>query len=116
MIAKSAHSVDLIISEIGDLDLVARGEAWKKASGLGVPMFFPNQRDPVIHFWGGKIEVFREWLTPNPWTTDILIDHADWFAGFRFVRPEYVLTYKWYLNREKDQPLFELLRKSLTGR
>jgi hypothetical protein len=102
-----------IIPQIGDLDLVARGPAWEKASRLGVPLISQNTRDPIIHFYGGKIEIFREWWTPRPWTTDVLIDHADWIAGFRFARLEYVLTYKWYLNRPKDQPHLESLRQSL---
>lgn len=102
-----------IIPQIGDLDLVARGPAWERACRLGVPMISNNTLDPIIHFYGGKIEVFREWWMPRPWTTDILIDHADWIAGFRFARLEHVLTYKWFLNRPKDQPHLDSLRRML---
>src|SRR5690242_783366 len=64
-----------IIPEVGDLDIVARGPAWEKACRLGVPIFAGNKPDPTIHFYDGKIEIFREWWTPRPWTTDQLIDH-----------------------------------------
>jgi hypothetical protein len=99
-----------IIPEIGDLDIVARGPAWDRACQLGIPTFSQSGTDPVVHFWGGKIEVFRVWEIPYLLTTDILIDHAEWFAGFRFVRLEYVLTYKWYLDRPKDKTHLDMLR------
>jgi len=101
-----------IISEPQDLDIVARGPAWDKACQLGEPTFDTPCQDPIIHFWGGRIEVFREWLPPCC-DTDKLIDEADLFGGFRFVQPEFVVAYKSILNRPKDLAHIEALRSLL---
>lgn len=90
-----------MIPSIGDLDIVARGPAWQRARRIGKPVFTPPRGIPIIQFWEGKIEVFSEWL-PRYWETDFLIDQSEWLGGFRFVRLECVLTYKFVLQRPKD--------------
>jgi hypothetical protein len=101
-----------IIPDIQDLDIVARSPAWDKAAELGVPMSGTLSSDPIIHFWGGRIEIFREWLPPS-FDTDDLIDEAQEYGGFRFVKPECVVTYKSILNRPKDIVHLEILRDLL---
>ncbi|MBB4907092.1 hypothetical protein [Actinophytocola algeriensis] len=101
-----------MISQISDLDIIARGAAWNKARQLGTSAFGPLRSIPIIQFWGGKIEIFSEWL-PRIWDTDFLIDQSEWLSGFRFVRLECVLTYKWVLNRPKDLVHMEQVRGCL---
>lgn len=90
-----------IIPSIRDLDIIACGPAWQRARRLGTSIFGPSRAIPIVHFWGGKIEVFSEWQ-PRCWETETLIDEAEWLSGFKFVRLECVLTYKYLLQRPKD--------------
>lgn len=103
-----------MIPTIGDLDIIARGPAWDRARRLGVSVFGPLRGIPLIQFWGGKIEVFSEWL-PRYWETDLLIDQAEWLSGFRFVRLECVLYYKFLLQRPKDLVHLDQVRNCLTA-
>jgi len=103
-----------MISHIGDLDIIARGAAWDKARQLGTSAFGPLRSIPLVQFWGGKIEVFSEWL-PKIWDTDFLIDQSEWLSGFRFVRLECVLTYKLVLGRSKDLVHLDQVRGYLAG-
>jgi len=90
-----------IREQIADLDIVARGSAWKRAYELGIPAIGHSSGAPIIHFWGGRIEVFSEW-NPRVVNTDKLIDQAKVIAGLRFARMEHVLAYKRSLRRPKD--------------
>jgi hypothetical protein len=87
--------------DIGDLDVVARGPAWKRALELGTPAVGPLNQAPMVHFWGGRIEVSGGWISPT-WNVDELIDKADVIAGIRFARLTDVLAYKRFLCRPKD--------------
>ena len=87
--------------DVGDLDVVARGAAWKHACAIGEPRVGPVSGDRAMHFWGGRIEVYARWIAPLL-DTDELIDGADVIEGLRFVRLEHVLAYKRALGRPKD--------------
>lgn len=87
---------------IGDLDIVARGAAWRKAAELGVHATAASTGAPMIHFWGGRIEIFQEWLSKD-WDSDELIDQANVVGGLRFARMADVLAYKRTLMRPKDR-------------
>ena len=100
---------------IGDLDVVARGAAWQRACALGVPAVGPLNGAPMVHFWGGRIEVSREWISPE-WDIDELIDKADVIGGVRFARLEHVLAYKASLRRPKDVADLDVLRAYLAAR
>ena len=86
---------------IGDLDIVARGAAWHRASQIGVPAVGAIRGGPAINLDGGRIQVFPEWLSEE-WDTDALIDRAEIIPGLRFARLADVLAYKKMLMRPKD--------------
>ena len=90
-----------IRSEVGDLDIVARGAAWERAERLGESTIGVLNGAPMIHFWGGLIEVSQGWISAD-WDADQLIDEADIVEGLRFAHLEHVLLYKQSLRRDKD--------------
>ena len=68
---------------------------------LGESVVGPLNGAPMIHFWGGLIEVSHGWV-PGEWDINELIDSADIVEGFRFAKLADVLLYKQSLMREKD--------------
>jgi hypothetical protein len=86
---------------IRDLDIVARGAAWRRASELGVPAIGTISGDPVVSLCGGCIQVSQEWI-PKTWSADDLINRAEIIQGLRFARLTDVLAYKQMLMRPKD--------------
>jgi hypothetical protein len=90
-------------SDIGDVDVVARGRAWEKATETGVMGRSKIKGDPVANFWGGRIEVFSTWVTEGE-DVSTMIDEAITVDGIRFVGLERVLRYKQFLRRSKDLP------------
>ncbi|MER5214933.1 hypothetical protein ABT063_31390 [Streptomyces sp. NPDC002838] len=90
-------------SGIGDLDVVARGRAWEKATEIGDMGRSKIKGNPVAKFWGGRIEVFSTWVTDGD-DVSAMIDEAITVDGVRFVRLEQVLRYKQLLRRAKDLP------------
>jgi hypothetical protein len=103
-----------IRSDVGDLDIVARGPAWERAARLGEPTIGVLNGAPMIHFWGGLIEVSQGWISAD-WDADQLIDDADIVEGLRFARLEYVLSYKQSLRRAKDMADIVAIQDRLNG-
>jgi hypothetical protein len=93
---------------IRDLDVVARGAAWRRASELGVPTVETITGDPAMNLCDGRIQVFQEWISKE-WSTDDLIDRAEIIQGLRFAPLADVLAYKRKLKRPKDIADIEVL-------
>ena len=87
--------------EIRDLDVVARSHTWRHVSACGTPGVGAVSGDPVAHFWDGRIQFSRGWISPA-WDPDELIDSAEVIEGLRFARLTDVLAYKQVLGRPKD--------------
>ena len=87
---------------IRDLDVVARGESWRRVSRFGAPAIGALNGAPTALFWGGRIQFSGGWISDD-WKADILIDRADIIDGLRFARLADVLRYKQTLNRPKDR-------------
>ncbi|MFD9304675.1 hypothetical protein ACFWCB_18800 [Streptomyces sp. NPDC060048] len=98
--------------ELGDLDILARGEAWERAHQLGDPSTGKATGSPSIQFWGGEIEVFDQWISQK-WQFDRLVSRADVIEGVRFADLHDVLAYKAELMRPKDLADIHALRKLL---
>jgi hypothetical protein len=86
---------------ISDLDVVARGAAWRRACELGKRLTRADSGTEMVRFCDGLIEISTAWITPR-WGADELIDQADVIGGIRFARLDQVLAYKQYLRRPKD--------------
>ncbi|MFI7317834.1 hypothetical protein [Streptomyces venezuelae] len=101
-----------IRERVGDLDVVARGAAWKVAAELADPVVAPSGHGRVVPLFGGAIDVFDRWLpgTPEP---DVLIKDAEWMSGIPFCPLSQVLVWKERSLRPKDQADVQLIKDSL---
>jgi hypothetical protein len=100
-------------SDIDDLDVVARGGAWRRICAMGgAPGVGELTGDPSVSFWGGRIQFFQRWLPPAGDAAG-LIERADVIAGMRFASLPDVLHYKLRLNRPKDQVDIDVLTERL---
>lgn len=87
--------------QIGDLDVVARGDVWEHVSLIGTPIKGEYSGDLGWQVGDGHIQFFERWIDDR-WDTDTLIDEADIFDGVRFAPLVAVLRYKEQLQRPKD--------------
>jgi hypothetical protein len=87
-----------LIDHVRDIDIVARGEAWEKASSLAPPVLAPHG-DRVIHLRGGDIEIFDGFFN---FDAHQLINAAMLIEGLPFGCLSHVLRYKELLGRDKD--------------
>ncbi|MEU1268229.1 hypothetical protein [Streptomyces sp. NPDC005799] len=83
------------------MDVLARGAAWSEACRLGVPATGTSTNSGAMHFWGGRIEVYSEWISPG-FRFEELMERADWIDGLPFASLSDVAAYKKKLMRPKD--------------
>ncbi|MCL8016554.1 hypothetical protein [Streptomyces sp. AS02] len=98
--------------EISDLDIVARGEAWRIALKVADPVATPSGHGRMVLLFDGGIEVFDRWL-PGSREPDEMIEGAEWVQGFPFCPLREVLAWKERLGRQKDQEDVKLIRNHL---
>ncbi len=94
-----------------DVDVLARGAAWRRACELGAP-----QRaalgDLVVRLENGTMEIFDGWA-PMKWDLDEVIDAAEWRHGFPWAPLRYVLEFKRVLARPKDLEHIRIIEEFL---
>ncbi len=100
-----------ITKNLRDLDVIARGEAWKKALKLGKPQKLPLG-NKAIRLFNGKIEIINAWA-PGKWDIDELIDTAEIIEGIRFVNLKAVLKWKKRMARPKDLKHIKMIEEYL---
>jgi hypothetical protein len=93
---------------ISDLDVVARGKAWRRVSEHGFPAAGTINGAPLALFCHGLIQLSSGWISED-WDADDLIDRAEMIEGLPFAQLTDVLAYKQQLNRPKDRPDIEAL-------
>ena len=111
----AAHGL-MDFSEVGDLDIVARGSAWERAKSLSLVL--PKETElkfgEFIGFFkkgdADDIQIFTGWPHGN-WDVNELIDTADVINGIRYVTLENVLKWKKARNRPKDANQIALLEE-----
>ncbi|OLT28888.1 hypothetical protein BJF79_41300 [Actinomadura sp. CNU-125] len=97
---------------VDELDIVARGAAWRAAARLGRPVSGDVTGARMYELPGECIHVSRHWFLPPADTdagVDALIDDAEIFEGIRFARLDDVRAYKRRLGRAKDLADIRLL-------
>ena len=97
---------------IHDLDIVARGPAWRHVSRYGCPGTGSVNGASMALFWSGLIQFSQGWISAD-WDADDLIDGAEIIQGWPFARLADVLAYKQALLRPKDHPDIAALRQAL---
>lgn len=101
--------------DIGDLDVVARGTAWKLVLGLDDPVLAPSGHGQMVLLFDGAIEVFDRWL-PDGKSPDELIADAEIIGGIPFCTLRDVLDWKVRSDRRKDRSDIELIKEHLRKR
>ncbi|GGT15802.1 hypothetical protein GCM10010207_13570 [Streptomyces atratus] len=99
---------------VGDLDVVARGAAWKTAVSLAEPVPAPSGHGRMVLLFGGCLEVFDRWL-PGSAEPDELIEAAEFIQGIPFCPLREVAAWKGRSNRRKDREDLVLIQKFLNG-
>lgn len=99
-----------LLDEAGDVDVVARGPAWRKALSLGEPV--PGKQDLCVAVPSLGVELWSGWLDDD---LDALIGGAEFVGGVPCVSLEEVLRFKLASGRDKDAPHIALLRDHLRG-
>lgn len=84
-----------------DIDILAKGEAWAKASKLGKVEIPASGVSNVVRFFDEEIEVFDGWF-PGEWDIDLLIENAVIVEDIRFASLKNLLKWKKAFGREKD--------------
>ncbi|GAA5085712.1 hypothetical protein HNP84_010213 [Thermocatellispora tengchongensis] len=100
---------------LGDLDVVARGRAWQKATTFAPPEPAPfwTGVDRVLLF-DGEIEIFNGWF-PELGTVDELISRSDLIDGLRYESLHDVVRWKRTLDRQKDRDDIKLIDQHRTN-
>ena len=88
------------IDDVGDLDVVSRGDAWETARTLGQPSVLSDGNEIVTIDPG--VTVGQTWLYGDL-DIDELIDTAEILAGIPCVRLEHIIAYKRISDRPKDR-------------
>lgn len=102
---------------IEDLDVVARGSAWKRVVQCGKPATGSINGAPLAKFSDSdnRLILFSNgWIT-NDWDIDELIDEAEVIEGLRFARLTDVLRFKQALGRPKDHADVDAILRLLGG-
>jgi hypothetical protein len=99
-----------LLDEIGDVDVVARGEAWTRAAALGEVTLAPYWPVHQVVLHDGAVEVLDGWF-PELWDVNRIIDEADVVEGFRCIRVEVVAETKAMLLRPRDEEHLRLLAR-----
>lgn len=104
------------IKDLGhDLDVIARGKAWRQACALASPIYAIWGNGLVVKLFNGEIEIFDIW-GPGDWDVNDLIDTAEIIEGIRFVTLENVVKWKRLMGREKDRIHIKMIEDHLNGR
>ncbi|MER6784411.1 hypothetical protein ABT330_07230 [Streptomyces sp. NPDC000658] len=89
---------------VSDLDVVARGAAWRQARTLSTPVPAPYGRGTVLSVGlpDQRIEILDAWFPKLFGTVDLLIENAEVIEGIRFLSLSDTLRWKDELRRPKD--------------
>lgn len=103
------------IKDLGhDLDVIARGSAWRQACSISSPQT-AIWGGLVVNLFDGEIEIFDSWA-PGDWDVNDLIDTSEIIDGIRFVILENVMKWKRLMGREKDQIHIKMIEDFLNRR
>ncbi|MEV8453616.1 hypothetical protein AB0467_13560 [Streptomyces sp. NPDC052095] len=98
-----------IRESVGDLDIVARGAAWRTVTRLSEPVPALSGHGSTVKLFDGSLEFFDRWL-PGGSGTDALIEGAELIRGIPFCPLPEVFAWKQRAGRPKDREDLALLR------
>ena len=96
-----------IITEVSDIDILARGPAWDCALSLGDLVLLPEHNTQVVALHEGLVTIGRSWAI-GAINVDSAIDTAEVIRGMPWVSLEFVVEYKRVAGRRQpdqgDEP------------
>lgn len=95
-----------ICETLNDLDIVARGSAWRFAMKHGEPGTAEITGDSVRNFLSERIQFSQRWISAR-WDTDQLISSAITVDGIPCANLGNVVAYKRELDRPHDRDAIE---------
>jgi hypothetical protein len=99
------------IDHVGDLDVVARGQAWEQARALGESRMLTELEIEVVAI-GSSITVGTRWAI-GQFSADELIETAETISGIPCARLDHVIAYKRLANRPKDRDHLAVIDRHL---
>jgi hypothetical protein len=101
------------IDHVGDLDVIARGQAWERARALGESRMLPDLEIEVVAI-GSSITVGTRWAI-GQFSSGELIETAETISGIPCARLEHVIAYKRLANRPKDRDHLAVIARRLNS-
>ncbi|MFB6887946.1 hypothetical protein ACFCX4_01350 [Kitasatospora sp. NPDC056327] len=102
-------------AHIGDLDVVARGEAFARACALGEPRRAAFDDVLTVSLLGGRLEITNAWFPDLLGTPEELFARAERVRGLRFLTLADTARWKGHLDRPKDRSDLRRLARALEG-
>jgi len=90
-----------ILESVGDLDVICRGPAWRRARQLGTLIDVDGEGTQIVSTHDGAITLGATWGYGS-FDLAHLIDTAEIISGLPFVCIEHVIEYKRLAGRPKD--------------
>lgn len=103
------------ISEVEDLDVICRGEAWKRVSAAGRVSVDDRYGIELAALCDGRLTFGTRWAIGD-FDVDQLIDGADIIDGIPYVSLEHVIAYKTIRGTPRDLQHLDVIRRQRTGR
>lgn len=100
-----------LIDRVGDIDLLAVGAAWARATQLAPPEPAPHG-DFVVKL-SDTLEVFSSWMGQD---VDAVLSRAEFVDGLPLAHLSDVAAYKCLLGRPKDALHIKLIEAYLRGK
>ena len=101
-----------IIATVNDIDIVARGDGWRRAAAIGELIHLPEHDITIASLHSGRLTVGTSWAIGDV-DIDDAIDTADQIEGIPWVRLDLVAEYKQVAGRPKDTEHLRLLEQWL---
>jgi len=102
-----------IIAGVNDIDIIARGEAWRRAVAAGELVYLPEHNITIASLHTGRLTVGTSWAIGEI-DIDDAINTADQIEGIPWVRLDLVAEYKRVAGRSKDIEHLSLLEQWLS--
>jgi hypothetical protein len=101
-----------VIDRVNDIDIIARGEAWRRTAAAGELVHLPDHNITIASLHSGRLTVGTSWAIGDI-DIDDAIDTADQIEGIPWVRLDLVAEYKRVARRAKDIEHLRLLEQWL---
>jgi hypothetical protein len=100
------------LRDANDIDIIVTPELWTKLVAQYPPHIKETEKGPVTSIAISNIEIYNSWLFLETKIKE-MIANAEIIDNLPFVRLEYVIEWKKFMDRPKDRNDLELITKYL---